>query len=226
MADQREYHDSQIEALLTMVDALQARMWTSMPGIIESYDPATMTASVQISIQGKVQDNKGNWTDQTLPLLVDCPVKFPNGGGFSLTFPIQKGDECEVTFSSRCIDSWWQNGGVQPQFEYRVHDLSDGFVEVGPRSQPRVLSNISTNTVQLRNDAGDTYVEIDGSKNITLKSPSQVTVDAPLAHFTGDITAAGTITGQTDVVAGTVSGKTHTHGGVTTGAGNTGAPNP
>jgi len=40
----------------------------------------------------------------------------------------------------------------------------------------------------------------------------------------GNLTATGTITGQTDVIAATVSGKTHVHSGVSTGSGDTGEP--
>lgn len=43
---------------------------------------------------------------------------------------------------------------------------------------------------------------------------------------TGNISANGTVTGSTDVVAGGIALRTHTHGGVQTGGGNTGVPNP
>jgi len=39
-----------------------------------------------------------------------------------------------------------------------------------------------------------------------------------------DMTAQGTVTGETDVLAAGISGKSHTHSGVQTGSGSTGAP--
>ena len=68
------------------------------------------------------------------------PVVFPGGGGFALTFPVAAGDECLVVFASRCIDAWWQSGGVGEPMEPRMHDLSDGFALIGVRSQPAHVS--------------------------------------------------------------------------------------
>ncbi|MGC8050122.1 Gp138 family membrane-puncturing spike protein, partial [Salmonella enterica] len=78
----------------------------------------------------------------------------------SMTFPVAQGDECLVVFASRCIDSWWQSGGIQEQAELRMHDLSDGFAILGFRSQPRALSNISTTSAQLRSDDGATFIDL------------------------------------------------------------------
>ena len=80
---------------------------------------------------------------------------FPGGGGWSITFPVSKGDEALVVFASRCIDDWWQSGGVGIQPDLRMHDLSDGFAIIGPRSQPRKLNPaISTIAVDSRKHFG------------------------------------------------------------------------
>lgn len=119
-----------------------------------------MTCVVQPSIQAKIRTKEGNINTVNLPLLLDCPVQFPAGGGGNLTFPVAEGDECLVVFSSRCIDAWWQQGGIQPPMELRMHDLSDGFAMLGFRSQPRVLPNLSTDSMQLRSDDGLTYISL------------------------------------------------------------------
>jgi len=62
--------------------------------------------------------------------------------------------------SNRCIDAWWQLGGVQIQPEFRMHDLSDGFAFIGPRSLPRIISNYSTTSMQIRSDDGVAIVDI------------------------------------------------------------------
>lgn len=140
----------------------QSKIWTALPGIIQSFDPAKMTCEIQPAIQGVLSDPKsGKASNTNLPLLVDCPVVFPSGGGVTLTVPIAAGDECLVIFASRCIDAWWQQGGVQPPMVYRMHDLSDGFCLPGIRSLAKPLSGISTSTAQLRSDDGATYIELD-----------------------------------------------------------------
>jgi hypothetical protein len=158
--DRRERINDPVEATRAALDGKQAEMWTALPGIVESYDAERQTCTVQPTIKGKVETQGGAVSSVALPLLVDVPVIFPSGGGFTLTFPIAQGDECLVVFSCRCIDAWWQSGGVQEPLEARMHDLSDGFAIVGPRSQARKLADVSTTNTQLRTDDGATYIEI------------------------------------------------------------------
>lgn len=227
--DLREYGNDYIEATRAALDGRQTRIWTSLPGIIQSFDPQAMTCSVQPAIQGRRTTYDPNTAQPStkfvnIPLLVDCPVQFPSGGGCSLTFPVKAGDECLVVFSSRCIDAWWQQGGVQPPMEARMHDLSDGFVLLGFRSQPRVLANVSTTTAQLRNDAGDTFVELDtAGRKVNITAPGGSTVNANVT-INGNLHVTGTITGDADVVTGSISLKNHKHIGVQTGSGISGGP--
>ncbi|QYY30231.1 hypothetical protein K2O51_22935 [Cupriavidus pinatubonensis] len=237
--DRRERVDDPEVALREAFDGLRAGIWTALPGIIQSFNDDAMTCEVQPTIKVPVRQIDGSIVTVALPLLVDCPVQFPSGGNCSLTFPVKLGDECLVVFASRCIDSWWQSGGVQEQAELRMHDLSDGFVLLGFRSKPRALTGISTSTTQLRNDAGDTYVDLDpAGKIVKVKAPGGITLDAPMVTMTGAIAVqnsggAGTacaITGNT-AFTGQVraNGKriddSHTHSGVQPGAGNTGTVN-
>lgn len=195
---------------------------TSAPGIVQSYNASSLTVDVQIAAQGIALDADGNETDETLPLLVDVPVVFPRGGGISLTFPIQQGDECLVVFSDRCLDFWHQSGGIQKSASQRNHDLSDAFVIPGPYSQPQAIANVSTNSVQLRTDDGKSFVELDQSGNATVTSP-QTTVNGP-ATINGDLTVNGTVTATGDVVGAGISLDTHVHSGVNSGNSETGAP--
>jgi len=171
--DRRERQDDPVEALRAALDGRQAEMWTTLPGIIESFDPEAMTCSVQLAVQGQVQDESVNTRAVNLPLLVDVPVVFPSGGGFTLTFPIKKGDECKVDFASRCIDGWWQNGGIGGLLDERMHDLSDGMATVGIRSQVRVLKPaVNTEGVQLRSDDGQAAITMLPDYTITAENPA------------------------------------------------------
>jgi len=177
-------------ALRLMMDGRQAGTWTAMPAIVKAVDLVKMTVSCQPAIQSTVTDEDGAVKAVNLPLLVDVPIIFPSAGGFSITFPVAVGDEVLVLFASRCIDSWWQNGGfANVPMEARMHDLSDGFAIPGPRSQPRVLNGISSSALQIRNDAGSKFIEVtSGGINIT-----------------GNVVVTGTL------VANGISLTTHTH---------------
>ena len=191
----------------------QAGMWTAMPGIIVSFDPAAQTCVVQPAIKGRQKSPDGSIASVDMPVLQDCPVAWQGGGGVTLTFPIQPGDECLVVFASRCIDAWWQLGDVQEQAEVRMHDLSDGFVLCGVRSQPRVF-DVDMTAAQLTTDDGQAFVEVNPTSYL-IRALTVGDIEAHaggniLAHADGKITAeAGTkiiATAGTDIEA-TAAGK-------------------
>lgn len=204
-----------------------------MPGIVQSFDPARMVAEVQPTISGQRRMLSGLFEEFQMPLLLDCPVVFPGGGGVTLTFPINPGDEVLVVFASRCIDSWWQLGGIQGQAELRMHDLSDGFVLPQVRSQPRRFT-VSTAAAQLRTDDGAVLIELNpDTQGVRVVTPGAVEVDAgasatvtaPAITLNGNVTINGNLA-VTGTMAndGTNVGRTHVHSGVQAGPSNTGTP--
>jgi len=222
MSDRRELLDDPEESQRLAQEGQQAKLWTAMPGIVVSVDLSAQTVSVQPAIRGSVSLENGTTQSVDLPLLVDVPIVFPRAGGFAITFPVAPGDECLVVFGARCIDAWWQSGGVQQPLESRMHDLSDGFAILGPTSQPKKLTNVQNDGVELRTESRDTYIKL---------TPGTIFMQGDIVHTgnttqTGDQTTSGTVTGTTDVVGGGISVKTHTHGGVMSGPSNTGVPNP
>lgn len=208
------------------LDGRQAAIWTALPGIVQSFDPVAMTCVVQPAIQGRVTTKDGVASFVNMPLLLDCPVMFPGGGGATLTFPVSLGDEALVVLANRCIDAWWQQGGIQPPMEARMHDLSDGFAFVGVRSQPRRLTGVSITKVQLRADDGLSYVELDPAGQIAkIRAPNGIVLDGPV-HTTSTLQVDGgaSFTGATVSHNGVNIGKDHKHSGVTAGGGVSGNP--
>ncbi|WP_394547210.1 Gp138 family membrane-puncturing spike protein [Pantoea ananatis] len=188
----------------------------SLPGIVQSFDPATCTCTIQPAIAGQGVDEKGQIQSAPLPLLTDVPVIFPRGGGCTITFPVKAGDECLVVFSDRCIDFWWQNGGVQEPVDPRQHDLSDAFAFVGPQSQAQKISGISTTSVQVRTDDGSSFIELTQGGNVNITTP--------LLTVNGNVQVNGTVTSSGDQVAKGISQTGHVHSGVQPGSSQTGGP--
>ncbi|CAN0620528.1 Gp138_N domain-containing protein [Burkholderia multivorans] len=247
--DRKERVDDPLAALRAALRGWQAGIWTALPGIIDSFDDVAMTCVVQPAIKVPVRASDGTVTTVALPQLVDCPVQFPAGGNCTLTFPVKPGDECLVVFASRCIDAWWQSGGVQEQAELRMHDLSDGFALLGVRSRPRALANVSATSTQLRSDDGATYIDLNPTlQKVKIVAPGGFDVVAPLSTFSAAVTITGLLTFVGGMVGSAASGAaavfngilnvigqitangkrvddTHTHNGVQPGSGNSGNVN-
>lgn len=174
-----------------LITAARMDLHTAMPGIIQSFDAARMTCTIQPAIRGAIIAPNGRAEAADLPLLVDCPVVFPGGGGYILTYPLKAGDEALIVIAERCIDAWWQSGGVQAAAEYRLQDLSDGFVIPGPRSQPHVVAGgVGMTGAELRTDNGTTVLRLKGTA-VELVAPGGVTFDTPTLTLTGDMVCGG-----------------------------------
>lgn len=210
--DRRERYDDGVEAVRAALDGRLAEVWTALPGVVQSFDSVALTVSVQPAIKGRVARPDGSELSVTLPLLVDVPVVFPRGGGFTLTFPVAAGDECLVVFAARCIDSWWQSGGIGEPLETRQHDLSDGFALVGPFSQAQALDGVNAEDVQLRHDDGQAFVAIKPDHTIQAQGPAasvtltpagevatqadaKITLRAPLVEIAADSFSLASLAG-------------------------------
>nr|DAH65628.1 MAG TPA: baseplate component [Caudoviricetes sp.] len=143
-----------------MGDSWGSNLRAACPGIIQSFDEKEQTVSVQLAIRELISDSEYEKRWSIIPMLVDVPIVIPRAGGYCLTMPIQKGDECLVVFGDMCIDAWWQQGNIQNQLVMRRHSLSDGFAILGVWSQPRVIKNYSKDSCQLRNEEGNTFIEL------------------------------------------------------------------
>lgn len=142
------------------------------PGVIQVFDAATQTCIVEIAqtqVTSIAQD--GTRTIEAYSPLLVVPVVFPSGGGFTLTFPIQEGDECLLFFNDRQLDNWFAQGAGQAPTIGRLHDLSDAFALVGIRSSPRALAGVSTASVQLRSD---NYTGATGAGECVEVSPGKI----------------------------------------------------
>ncbi|MGA4300362.1 Gp138 family membrane-puncturing spike protein [Ralstonia nicotianae] len=213
--DPRERFDDPEETLRVVMDSVRSGLWTSMPGIIQSFNPVAITATVQPAIKGIVRGQDGASQFVNMPLLVDVPVHFPRGGGCTLTFPVAAGDECLVVFSARSFSSWWQSGGVQAPAEPRIHDLTDCVALVGLFSQATKIGGISTASAQLRSNDGATYIDLNpATQKVKVVAPGGFDVVTPLATFSNGVTITGLLTFIGGMVGSAVSGAAAVFSGI------------
>lgn len=240
---------SEVERLQNQADLLKALMRNvsyslrvALPGVIVSFNAETQTASIDLAIQDRIVLNNQSQYMQ-IPRLLDVPIVLPRAGGFTLTMPVTAGDECLVVFADMCINTWFTNGAIaNPKGGYlgqkherpRRHNFSDAFAIVGTWNQKRILTDYSTEAVQLRSDDGSTVIEV-GSDEVTITATT-VTVNATTANVQASdkVTVQGT--NQVNVESSTlvningsghttIEGKdwlTHKHTGVQSGSSDTG----
>jgi hypothetical protein len=187
-----ERFDSPEEEQRLGLDNLSSKIRVCIPGIVETFDPAKQTATVQPAITENIRIGQEEAKPVKLPVLTDVPVHFPRAGGYSITLPVKQGDECILVFADMCIDGWWQSGGTQDQIETRRHDLSDAFAIMGATSQPKKIENYHADNLQMRTDDQSVIIEIDkAAKAVNVTSSGDITLTSGGAIT---ITAAGKIT--------------------------------
>lgn len=215
----RERFASQVELMRAALDGRQAGIWTALPGRVLSFDPVDLTVIAEPTVRASVRAPDGSVTTVAISPIPDVPVVFPSAGGYTLTFPVAVDDECLLVFASRCIDQWWLGGGVQDPIDARMHDLSDAFAILGPRSLARPLASVSTTSMQLRSDDGTLVIDLaqpDGKISVTAATEVDVTaphvvvtastkveIVSPLVTASGDMQIAGNLSvGGTSSVTG------------------------
>lgn len=186
----------------------QKNIHTALPAKVEQFNAKNQTVTLALQIKQILSEGKS----VMIPPLVDVPISYPRGGGFAVTFPLNKGDEGIALFSERCIDGWWQSGNAGEPLDFRFHDLSDAMFIPGICSEPNAISGFSGDSLSLQTLDGGTYIRV---KKGTIEIKGNI-------NHTGNQTTSGTVTGKTDVIAAGISGKGHTHTGDS--GGTTGQP--
>lgn len=142
-------------------------------GQIVAFDATKQTASVQVMVLRNMAGVAFQY-----PLLTDCPVFFPSGGGASLRFPVAAGDPCLVLFNDRDIDNWFTTGNNALPNSKRAHDLSDGLVLVGFRNLANKLADFSATDLELVNGDAKISLAPDGTATLTGAEGSSVQIDS------------------------------------------------
>jgi hypothetical protein len=169
----------ELEIIRRFLNQFSFDLRCAAPGIITSFDSDKQTVTVQLAIKEVIEISQKENTYKKaikIPEILDVPIIIPRAGGYSITLPVQVGDECLVIFGDTCIDSWWKRGcpmqttgkyQTQDPASLRRHDLSDGFAILGCWSQPNVIPDYSTDSLEIRTDDGNTKIKIkDGEVTI------------------------------------------------------------
>lgn len=122
------------EVMRRALDARIAHINVSLPARVESYDASTQKVNAKPLVMSFYEDEEGNRQPEQLPVIASVPVAFPQGGGYSLTFPLAIGDIGTLVWSQLSLDRWLSGTGaeVDPEIDH-LHGLSDGIFFPGLR---------------------------------------------------------------------------------------------
>lgn len=195
-------------AMAAVVQAAMARMATATVVRVVAVDLEAMTVDLNPLVAQL--DGRGNATPHGT--IHGCPFLRLQGGRNAVIIDPAVGDIGIAVFASHDISAVMAAKGPANPGSRRRFSMADAMYLGG-----------------LLNPAPERFIRITDD-GIEVISPAGVTITAPTVTINGnvevdgDITATGTITGDTDVIGGGKSLKTHTHGGVQTGGGTTGPP--
>ena len=229
LSNEKEY-DNFKDLLEFIFEQSMKTIFTCLPGIINSFNPSTKRAMIQIAINQLLTNGNAS----AYPLLVDVPVIFPSGGGFNINFPLSSGDAILVVFSQRALDNFKQTFSQENGNPIGFFSLKDAVAIPGFGALQNTPA--TSNALNLQNNSATNYISVTNS-GIIITAPT-VTVNGDML-INGSVTWTGTaqglgggaaqfgaggISSDGDIVSGSISTQTHVHGGVTTGGGSTGGP--
>ncbi len=165
------------EAIRSHVSNFETQLYTALPATVVSWDAEAQTITASPVMLEAYEDGDIS----KLPEIDHVPVMFPSGGGGSLTFPIQVGNEVLLVFSSRNFDTWWSTGEVDKlSSTQRYNEYTDAIAIVGAASKNKsVIAN-----------PDDVEIKFKGSR-VTLKESGSVEI---LCNGDLDINATGVVT--------------------------------
>lgn len=115
---------TEAELLREVIDSRLTELYTSIPARIVKYDATTQTADCEIVILRAETAESGATVHETYPVIPNVPVGWMSGGGYSLQFPLNKGDGVWLMFSMAATANWRETGEVSPPGDRDLHDIS------------------------------------------------------------------------------------------------------
>jgi len=114
----------------SVVDDAVSELHTLEPGKVVRYTGGVNpTASVVPVTKLRHRNADGSYVTESRQIIHNVPILYPSGGGFSVSWPLEVGDDVTILYSERSITEWKKSGGedLEPG-DPRRHDQSDALV--------------------------------------------------------------------------------------------------
>lgn len=162
-------------------------------GTIESFDPATQTATVTIGYKKTyfVSDEVKGFVPKLVdyPVIAECPVLFLGGSDFCMTFPVEQGDECLLIFNDRDFDIFLTGNKNAANPTPRAHSFADAIALVGIRSVNNIIPAFNSQYAAISTKSGEVFVGVNNDR-VRLKK-GDVTLDVETDKILGTVGTSG-----------------------------------
>lgn len=155
------------EVILSGIDRILTNMNTALPGSIQTYDFNNQTAEINIDIKKKV-----GGVFVKIPTLINVPIFFPQGGGFSVTYPLKKGSKVLCIFCQRSIDDWLEDINDDLK-QCRKFDLSDAFALPMGHTKKTPIPEADENNMVIGIAGGQIHIDPNGNLFLNSKGATE-----------------------------------------------------
>lgn len=103
-------------------ESIKSTMYHTLPGVVKAYYASDGTADVQPAVNDvRFDPDTDERVSEAFPIIPKVKIKYPGGGGFSITFPLQAGDK--VTLLAYDLDPTVHQatGNVEDPQDVRRH---------------------------------------------------------------------------------------------------------
>lgn len=164
MASERAPATAEVNRRAVLAELGQLRV--AIPAVVTKWDASKQLADCKPLVKDFATDEEDQRVAESVPVVSSCPVVFPGGKLFRLTFPISDGNLVIggstvpattglLVFSERSIDRWLSGQGdeVDPEFDHR-HHLADAIFFPGLNTSANPLGDVPTDHCTLGVDGG------------------------------------------------------------------------
>src|SRR5690606_31625527 len=94
------------EVLARVLESERGDLFTTLPGIVQVYDPILRTVDVLPAVRRPMTSESGEIVHEELPVLPGVRVGFPCGSGVLISWTIAPGDHVLLVATSYAIGQW------------------------------------------------------------------------------------------------------------------------
>jgi hypothetical protein len=187
------------EVIRLAIDSQLGDVFTAAIGVVDKYTATPLTGGppvvdVKPVIRRPIEDAAGHIQHEALPVIQNVPVVFPASAGYSMTWPLAKGDHVLLVFLTYSHQDWRQTGTLSDPGDLRTHELGNAMAIAGvmpnsktlPAAANAAVVEVTTPVTHLQVGAGVVqFVSLSNLVNAVLDSIGTAIADAATAPTDG-----------------------------------------